>query len=227
MFFTELEVDGLKAGNVKKIMDAGYTSIPQILEMKEDDFKKAGFKTMAKKYEENIDKKIKEATLLTIMVASGTLGRGIGRLKLAPIMEKYPDILTSNVAPETKISTVKTVQGIEQKTAKLFVENIPTFLKFLKACHLEHKLSETPSPEKPPSDTSHPLYGKKIVMTKVRDAQVIDTITKHGGILEDNVKSDTFILIVKSKEDISNKTKDAEKKGVAIMTLNEFKEKYI
>lgn len=226
MFFTELEVDGLKAGNVKKIMDAGYTTIPQILKMKEDDFKKAGFKTMATKYVENIDKKIKEASLLTIMVASGTLGRGLGNRKLGPIMEKYPDILMSPESSDEKIAKVKTVQGIEQKTAKLFVENIPTFLEFLRSCELEDKLSEI-RPSKPPTDTSHPLYGKKIVMTKVRDAQVIDSITKNGGILEDLVKSDTFALIVKSKEDVSNKMKEAEKKGVPVMTLEEFKAKYM
>jgi hypothetical protein len=71
------------------------------------------------------------------------------------------------------------------------------------------------------------MYGKKIVMTKVRDAQVIEFITKNGGILDDIVKSDTFALIVKLKEDVSNKMKEAEKKGVPIMTLEEFKEKYM
>ena len=229
LFFTELEVDGLKAGNVKKIMDAGYTTIPQILKMKEDDFKKAGFKSLASKYVENIEKKIKEAPLLTIMVASGTMGRGLGNRKLGPIMEKYPDILVSSESTEEKIAKVKSVQGIEQKTAKLFVENIPTFLEFLRSCELEYKLKENP-PEKKASgvaDTTHPMYGKKIVMTKVRDPLVIDFITKNGGTMEDNVKSDTFALIVKSKEDVSNKMKDAEKKGVPIMTLEEFKAKYM
>ena len=229
MFFTELEVDGLKAGNVKKIMDAGYNSIPRILKMKEDDFKKAGFKTMATKYVENIDKKIKEAPLLTIMIASGTLGRGLGHRKLGPIMEKYPDILMSPESSNEKIAKVKTVQGIEQKTAKLFVENIPTFLEFLRSCDLQDKLSENPQEKKGTlvTDTSHPMYGKKIVMTKVRDAQVIEFITKNGGTLEDIVKSDTFALIVKSKEDVSNKMKEAEKKGVPVMTLEEFKAKYM
>jgi NAD-dependent DNA ligase len=229
LFFTELEVDGLKAGNVKKIMDAGYTTIPQILKMKEDDFKKAGFKTMAAKYVENIDKKITEAPLLTIMVASGTMGRGLGNRKLGPIMEKYPDILVSTESPEEKIAKVKSVQGIEQKTAKLFVENIPTFLEFLRTCDLEYKLKENPQEKKASAVayTSHSMYGKKIVMTKVRDSLVIEFITKNGGTMEDNVKSDTFVLIVKSKEDVSNKMKEAEKKGVPIMTLEEFKAKYM
>jgi NAD-dependent DNA ligase len=230
-FFTELEVDGLKAGNVKKIMEAGYTTIPQILKMGEDDFKKAGFKTMAPKYVENIATKIREAPLLTIMVASGTLGRGLGNRKLGPIMAAHPDILSSLGSVAEKIAKVKTVQGIEQKSAKLFVENIPAFLAFLKACDLEYKLTETPAPPAPksatPLDTTHPLYGKQIVMTKVRDQPIIDALAKYGATLEDSIKTTTFALIVKSKEDVSNKTKDAEKKGVPIMTPEEFKAKYL
>jgi len=228
-FFTELEVDGLKAGNVKKIMEAGYTTIPQILKMGEDDFKKAGFKTMAPKYVENIASKIRDAPLLTIMVASGTLGRGLGNRKLGPIMAAHPDILVSTIPVAEKIAKVKTVQGIEQKSAKLFVENIPSFLAFLKACDLEYKLNETPKQVTPAAamDTSHPLYGKQIVMTKVRDQPIIDALAKYGATLEDSIKTTTFALIVKSKEDVSNKTKDAEKKGVPIMTPEEFKTKYL
>jgi NAD-dependent DNA ligase len=228
-FFTELEVDGLKAGNVKKIMEAGYTTIPQILKMGENDFKKAGFKTMAPKYVENIAAKIRDAPLLTIMVASGTLGRGLGNRKLGPIMTAHPDILSSAGSVAEKIAKVKTVQGIEQKSAKLFVENIPALLAFLKACDLEYKLTETPKSATPAAamNTSHPLYGKQIVMTKVRDQPIIDALAKYGATLEDSIKTTTFALIVKSKEDVSNKTKDAEKKGVPIMTPEEFKTKYL
>lgn len=228
-FFTELEVDGLKAGNVKKVMEAGYTTIPQILKMGEEDFKKAGFKSMAPKYVENIAAKIREAPLLKIMVASGELGRGLGNRKLGPIMEAYPDILSSAEPVAEKIAKVKTVQGIEKKTAQLFVENIPPFLAFLKACDLEYKLAEKPKEKTAVADLdkSHPLYGKQIVMTKVRDQSIIDALAKYGASLEDSIKTTTFALIVKSKEDVSNKTKDAEKKGVPIMTPEEFKMKYL
>ena len=45
-FFKGLEVDGIGIGNVKKIMKAGYTSVPAILKMTKEDFQKVeGFKT--------------------------------------------------------------------------------------------------------------------------------------------------------------------------------------
>ena len=227
-FFTELDVDGLKAGNVRKIMDAGFETVPKILRMTEADFKTAGFKSMAPKYVENIAAKVGEASLLNIMVASGKLGRGFGERKIGPIMEAYPDILLSEDTPQQKIAKVKTVQGIEQKSAQLFVENIPAFLAFLKECDLENKL--TAKVESKPDvvfDQSNPLYGKEVVMTKVRDQDIITALEAAGGKLADSIKATTMALIVKSKADESNKTKDAVKKGVPIMTPEEFKEKYM
>jgi NAD-dependent DNA ligase len=76
-------------------------------------------------------------------------------------------------------------------------------------------------------DTSNPLYDKKIVMTKVRDAEIIDYLAKVGGHLADAITADTFILIVKSKEDMSGKVKKAMEKGIAIMEPEEFKAKYM
>ena len=45
-----MEVDGLGPGNVKKIIAAGYTSVPQIIGMSEEDF----LKTNNKEYELSI-----------------------------------------------------------------------------------------------------------------------------------------------------------------------------
>lgn len=75
-------------------------------------------------------------------------------------------------------------------------------------------------------NTSHSLFGKKLVMTKIRDKEIINILPKFGAILEDNIKKDTFILIVKSKDDKSNKTEFAEKNNILIMTPEEFKLKY-
>ena len=46
-------------------------------------------------------------------------------------------------------------------------------------------------------------------MTKVRDAEIIEHLKKVGGILDNNISKKTYVLIVKSLDDISNKTKKA------------------
>jgi NAD-dependent DNA ligase len=76
-------------------------------------------------------------------------------------------------------------------------------------------------------DETHPLYGKHVVMTKVRDAEIIDYLKKVGGELDDNMSKKTFVLIVKSLDDVSNKTKKAVAENIPIMTPEMFKKQYM
>jgi NAD-dependent DNA ligase len=76
-------------------------------------------------------------------------------------------------------------------------------------------------------DETHPLYGKHVVMTKVRDAEIIDYLKKMGGELDDNMSKKTFVLIVKSLDDVSNKTKKAVAENIPIMTPEMFKKEYM
>jgi len=236
-FFTHLEVEGLKAGNIKKLMAAGYDNIPKILAMTKEDFAKVGYKSLADKYVENIREKVQNASIVDLMVASGTMGRGLGAKKLEPILEAHPDILVSKEDPAAKIAKVKAVKGIENKTATLFVENIPRFVEFLDSIGQSAKLADKAPAPGPGSvetkasakaiDTSNPLYGKKIVMTKVRDQEIIQELKARGATLEDTIGSKTFVLIVKSMEDVSNKTKYAVSHNIPIMTPEDFKAKYL
>jgi NAD-dependent DNA ligase/DNA polymerase/3'-5' exonuclease PolX len=235
-FFTSLEVDGLSGGNVKRIMKAGFDTVPKILHMSKEDFETVdGFKQkMVDKIYDGIQDKVGKATLLQIMVASNLLGRGLGERKMMPMLEAQPDILTSSDTDEEKITKLRAIPGIGPENAKSFVANIGVFLGFLKECGLDGKLngpviaepSKELANEMANIDTSNPLYGKHIVMTKTRDATVIDKIKKAGGILDDNIGKTTFLLIVKTKADVSNKTKYANEHNITIMTPEEFNEKY-
>jgi len=226
VFFTELEVDGLKSGNIKKIMEAGFDAIPKIIAMTKTDFEKVGYKTTAEKYVANIKQRLDDASIISFMVASGTMGRGIGARKIAPILSMFPNILTDTESTETKIIKLKTVDGIEQKTAATFVENIPRFISFLSEIGYSHKLQMKQPPHLIQSIVQHPLNGKKIVMTKIRDKEIIDSLNKYGAELDDDIKKSTFVLIVKSKDDVSNKTKFSVLNSIPIMTPEEFKTKF-
>jgi DNA ligase (NAD+) len=241
-FFTEIEVEGLKGGNVRKIMEAGYDTISKILAMKKSDFEKVGFKTTAIKYETNIKEKVANASLVQIMVASGTLGRGIGAKKIQPVLTTFPDIIVSKESDGSKIVKLTMLDGIEQKTAQLFVNNIPNLIQFLKETGLEYKLDVADVNVSVnvsvnvnvacvnvanPSSAAHPLFGKDIVMTKVRDKAIIESLDKYGAKLVDNITKNTFVLIVKSTTDVSNKTKYAEQHNIPIMTPEQFTTNYL
>jgi len=228
-FFAEIGVDGLAKGNIKRIADAGYDTIPKIIHMTKTDFEKVGFKTLADKFVSGIQAKLAAASLTTIMSASNKFGRGISGKTVELIMLAEPDILTSAETDDAKVARLVKIKGIGKINALTFVQNISAFMTFLRECDLENKLnlSNAAVLDEPLFDTSNSLYNKKVVMTKVRDAEIIQYLAKVGGHLADAITADTFILIVKSKADISGKVKKAMDKGIAIMTPEEFKAKYM
>jgi DNA ligase (NAD+) len=227
MFFTTIEIDGLGKGNVHKLYKSGKTTIAQILNMSINDFINIeGFqKKMAEKLFNGIQEKVKKASLIQIMVASGKLGRGLAERKIKPIIDTYPDILTSTESNEEKESYIKSVSGIGKENSREFVKNIPKFIEFLRNSNLEYKLDQPIKEIK--KSINGELTDKKIVMTKVRDTDIINFITIQGAILENTMKKDIYILIVKSKDDISNKIEYAKNNGITMMTVEEFKKRFI
>ena len=233
-FMTTLEIEGLSAGNMKRIMKTGNDTISKILKMSKDDLEKVeGFKSkMADKIYNSIQEKIKNASLADIMIASNIFGRGLGKKKLVLIMDTYPDILLDSKTDIEKTNLLKKIGGIGEENAKGFISNISEFLLFLKECELEYKLSLPESKNSvKKSDIikieNHPLQGKKIVMTKIRDTEIINKLKSVGGILDDNIGKNTFALIVKSKNDVSNKTKYAIEHNIPIFEPNEFKNTFL
>jgi NAD-dependent DNA ligase len=157
-------------------------------------------------------------------------------------MTAYPKILTSPETTDQKIEMLQMIDGIGKENAKSFATNIHVFLEFMKECGLMHKIADSRTsatkvasathPLAPPTeavihDETHPLYGKHVVMTKVRDAEIIDYLKTKGGVLDDNISKKTFVLIVKSLDDVSNKTKKAVAENIPIMTPEMFKKEYM
>jgi len=230
-FFTSLEVDSLSEGNVNRIIEAGYNSIPLVLNMNAEDFQKVeGFKEkLSKKIYESLHDKINKASLLKIAAASNKLGRGIGERKLKPVLDKYPDFFVSKIGDEERKLNLINVNGIGKENAESIVKNMPEFLEFLRECNLNNKLEYKKEEETPVTDEikNHPLYKKKIVMTKVRDKEIIEKIKIYKGELVDSVKLNVFSVITKSKEDKSNKLDKAKELGIKIYTPDEFKDNFL
>jgi NAD-dependent DNA ligase len=232
-FFVGLEVDGLSSGNVKRLISAGFDSVPKIVHMQKSDFKGVeGFKDkLTEKIYTGIHDKLEKAALVDIMAASGLLGRGLSTKKLEPIMTAFPDILKSNETPANKIQMLKSIKGIGKENAEAFVSNIDKFNSFYKEIFpgkSTKALQNVLRPAEPVVlDKTSPLFGKKIVMTKVRDKDIIEYLKTVGATLEDSMKKDVFVLIVKSHEDESAKTKQAKENNIPIMTPTEFKAKYM
>jgi len=236
-FFKGIGVDGLKSGNVDRIISAGYDSVSKIIKMSVNDFLKVeGFKgKLANKIHDSIQNRLKEASLISLMASSNIFGRGISEKKIEPILEMYPNILNEVGSDATadvlkkKIEMVKKVKGIAEKTAELFVSKIALFIGFLKECGLEYKLGgdgdgngDGNGDVKTDVDINHPLYGKTVVFTGFRDVNLEKMIKKLGGKIGSSVSKNTFVVVTKDKDDKTGKVLQAEKVGVNVMDPNEF-----
>lgn len=242
-FFVGLGVEGLSVGNTQRLFNAGYRSVPGILAMSVADFEKVdGFqRKMAVKLYEGIREKLARASLLDIMVASNKMGRGLGVKKLGAILEACPDILMGDnstaTLSEEKNRRVRSVKGIGQENATEFVSCIGEFVRFLHDCGIYEKMHVAPSVVisdlhylkpttaiNPGADNS--LYGRKIVMTKIRDTEIIRKLPEYGATLVDGMTKDVFALVVKTHGDKSNKTEYAEKHQIPVFTADEFKARF-
>ena len=227
-FFRGIGVEGLSSGNVARIIQAGYDTVPEIIKMDVDDLLQVeGFKDKtANKLYNGIKEKIDAASLVTIMSASNMFGRGFSEKKLELIMDSYPNVLLSKESDAQKVARISAIKGMAEKTAEAFVERIPDFINFIKEAGLVKKLAQEIT-EKKPVDESHPLFGKTIVMTGFRDTHIQEAIKNVGAKLGSSVSKNTFIVLVKDKDEDTGKAADARKLGVTLMTPEEFSNKYL
>lgn len=227
-FFKTIGVDGLGPGNVKKIIAAGYSTIPQIIAMSREQFMEVeGFKKkLSDKIYDGIHEKLDAADLPTLMDATNIFGRGFGKKKFKAILNEHPDIITSKLSDAEKVELVKSVSGMAKKTAEKFVSKLPEFVQWCTEAGVTNKLNYAAAESGPKVDQSNPLYGKKIVMTGFRDKELVAAIEALGASNGSSVSKNTFVVLVKDKDEDTGKADQARKLGVPLMTPEEFKAKY-
>ena len=231
-FFRGIGVEGLSSGNVSRIIQTGFDSVPKIIKMSMDDFLTVeGFKEkMASKLYNGIKDKLTNASLVTIMSASNLFGRGFSEKKLELIMESYPDVLLSKESNTEKVRKIAAIKGMAQKTAEAFVERIPDFIDFIQEAGLNNKISQSAIQtqiQKQQIDETHPLFGKTIVMTGFRDTDIQEALKNVGAKLGSSVSKNTFVVLVKDLSEDTGKAADARRLGINLMTPEVFKEKYL
>ena len=218
-------------GNVSRIIQAGYDSVPKIIKMSQEDFLKVdGFKDkMASKIHNGIKEKLQSASLLTLMSASNVFGRGFNEKKIELILNEEPNIFSTNENRSQKISRIINIKGIANKTAEAFTEKIEPFINFIKEINMEHKLqahTQEQTQKQTQEQLIHPLNNKTIIMTGFRDANIQNSLKQIGAKLGTSVSKNTFIVLVKDKDEDTEKANAARKLDIPLMTLSEFKIKY-
>ena len=248
LFFKNLQVESLGPGNVTKIINAGYNSIPKILAMTKDDFLKVeNFKDKtATKIHNSIQEKIesKETDLPTLAAASNVFERGFGKKKLEHIFTSLPNIIniineeakestkTNKINKEKINSLIKQLNQLPNMatiTSMKFLERLPDFIDFLKESKLLYKINEfKDSLKEKDKQKNEPDKPKiQVIMTGFRDKELAKLLEANNYEIQTSINKNTKYLIVKSEEnknDDSSKIDFAKKNNIQIVTVEEIKQ---
>ncbi len=205
-FFSSLNTKGLGEKIVEKFVNGGYDTIKKILELKKKDIMKLdGFKEKSSdNLIESIKLSVKEIPLAKLISASNKLGHGIGEEKIKLILEKYPNLLSDykSWSKNEFITRIKEINGFEEKTATLIVNNFNDFIEFYNS--IKTLISIEKYENKKILQTKY--TGLIIVISGFRDTELQQKLENMGAKITSVISSKTNLLIVKDQTIIDNPT---------------------
>jgi NAD-dependent DNA ligase len=230
-FLSTIGVKGIGETTIKTIYDNGINTLGDFLSMKQSDINYLG-----PKISENIVMGIKNSldtvSLTTLIYASSTLGRGIGKKKIEEIFDMYPnflDIMKEN-NKEKMINMLIQVKGIAHKTASTITSNIDKMFLYFKNNNIDiNKFSQSQSQIQSPIQSqiqskikSHKFLNYNVCMSGFRDEEIKNIVESNGGKISQTMTKSVNLLLVKNKESITSKVQKAIDDGIRIMTKDEF-----
>ena len=225
-FFSKVDVVGLSGGILARIFKKGFDTVGKILNITKDQLLTVeGFKeALATKIWNALQKQKKTLDPYLIMDASNILGRGIGYKKIKLICDSFPAIINERYIPT--VPELVALKGVEDKTAELFVGNLPKLFEFVDSNDLVLAFLGTDTITSSSTSPSAALrvQGKTFVFSGVRDKDLEKFIVDNGGVVGTTVSSKTHLVVVKSLTgEMSSKVKKAKDLGVPVMIIDDFR----
>ena len=216
-FANTLEIAFCGEGNITKLFEMGITTIPKFLAIDEatlvagGGFGKAG----AKKLVDAIRVGRQNATIVQWAVGSGIFGRGIGTKRTELAFHIVPKNLEASAA---LVEAVAEIPGWSRESAVGFVENLPTFKRFIDSLGIKPKVA---TPVKAASQGK--LKGQVVLFTGFHPKDLEAAVVAQGGELADTFGKKVTILVVKDASVSNGKTEKALATGVAVKTADQFR----
>ena len=134
-FVRDIGVENMSQGIITKIVENGYKTIPDIIQLTVDDLlEMEGFQeTLANKIINNLNSSLDRLNILILMVASNCFGRGFGERKLKKIMDVYPKIVDeyNKKNYDDYYNKINNIEGFDDISTTSFLREfryIPTVL---------------------------------------------------------------------------------------------------
>jgi DNA ligase (NAD+) len=219
-FSTKMEIEGLKRGKVKRLVEGkAVTKLEDLWHLKKTTLAKLpGWK------EKSIDNLLNSLTIMRekrdlarLMGATNLFGRGLSEKSLKLIVD-------NGIDASLTVEQLLEIKRIGEVKAKDFAKGLPKFLLFIKSIGLsldDFKVNDYDVAE------DSPLKDQVIVFTGVRpkpDARV--KIEQLGGRITSAISGNTTIVVANLKR-AGQKLEKAKNSGVIILSEEEFTEKYL
>lgn len=222
-FMTEVGVDFMKEGTVRKLYDAGFTNITRIMKATPKDFLR--IPNVKEKTADKLHQAIhrildKGIPIVKLMDASGTFPRGLGSTRFQQIADKWAmkKVLELAESDPTKLrKALLSLPGWQDTTVSGFLKGAPQFNKWLRITGLKPIYAR----EKAPAAKTQKLAGVAVTFTGYRSAEQEATVTENGGTVV-SFGSKTTHLLYRPGGKESTKLDKARKAGTPVLTWDAF-----
>ena len=222
-FYLTCGAENMGEETLSKIFNAGFTSIPAILNITFNDLIKIeGFgDSISNIILENNRKIMQGVDLATLMQASDCF-KGIGKIKAQKILDEMDDEDLCSFCQGWYINHEPDVQSEDLKNCPITVQNLLLgyfpFMVFLEETKIPYKLSPKTAV------LEGKCKGLSICVSGFRDSNLEEVITNEGGKIVSGVSKKTTHLVVKDKSANSSKMSKAKLLGIPILSIEEFYE---
>lgn len=222
-FYLTCGAENMGEETLSKIFNAGFTSIPAILNVTFNDLIKIeGFgDSISNIILENNRKIMQGVDLATLMQASDCF-KGIGKIKAQKILDEMDDEDLCSFCQGWYINHEPDVQSEDFKNCPITVQNLLLgyfpFMVFLEETKIPYKLSPKTAV------LEGKCKGLSICVSGFRDSNLEEVITNEGGKIVSGVSKKTTHLVVKDKSTNSSKMSKAKLLGIPILSIEEFYE---
>jgi len=204
-----LGIEGIGPGLVANLMKAGIHTFPALLDASDATLKDALGPGRYITIKENLKKRLADANMVTLFVASNLLPRGVGERKLRPLIAKGAPRRWSEDVPE----------GWSKETLDALLAVLPDVIAWCES--VKPGICDSASAPAPvPTPT-----GKTVVFTGVRpDAALLARMQASGWEKIDNLTQTTNLLVHADGSSDSAKIRKARGK-VEICSMSEFQQR--
>ena len=174
----------------------------------------------------NIHAGLQNMNVATVLGASGIFGRGMGSTKLETLLEHIPDVFETykDMKKDKLYEKIIAIPGFSNKSTTQIVDNIDNAKKFMDALG---KFGTFESKKVVQKDGK--LKDMVVVFTGTRDKNAEKKVEELGGKVGKSLTNSTTVLVYggSNTDKDSGKMEKAKAKGIEILSMKEFNDKYL